>query len=329
MLRFSSLAALAVAKDTFHDQNFDFSDNLDEIALMQADFNANVQMMNSPSSASARSPRSSGTDNSNIVFTAGSKENRYNSLNQIIKKLMEDAEVEQGPGAAMRSLQKTDMGLLDLYGCWCYFQDDVGQGIGTPVDQIDEFCKVLHQGYECIMMDMDEQNQPCIPWEIEYNSAFGSGAMPFGLDMTNLINECENQNTNNTCGEMTCKVEGWFVQSYFTYSVWGGGIDVNNRHENGFDPVNTCGAKDLDATTAPNVDPFEGENSDDDDGPTYNATTPANPAPTNSVSQECCGSYPVRYPYKHSVSNQCCQQNTYNPNLLSCCSDGSVLIVCP
>lgn len=177
------------------------------------------------------------------------------------------------------------------------------------------------------MMDMDDAGTPCIPWEIEYNSAFGSGAMPFGLGMANLITECEDQNPDNSCGEMTCKVEGWFVQSYFTYSVFGGGIDTSKMHEAGFDPVATCGAKDNSAPPPQNVDPFEDDDSSGSGVGNIVDTPPA--TPVDIVTKECCGAYPIRYPYKHSSSNQCCQQNTYNPNLLTCCLDGSVLIVCP
>ena len=39
---------------------------------------------------------------------------------------------------------------LDEYGCWCYFYDNVGRGKGTPVDEIDGFCKQLQQGYSRI-----------------------------------------------------------------------------------------------------------------------------------------------------------------------------------
>lgn len=35
------------------------------------------------------------------------------------------------------------------YGCWCYFGDDHGKGIGGPIDQIDAMCKKLHDGYTC------------------------------------------------------------------------------------------------------------------------------------------------------------------------------------
>merc|ERR1712032_81410 len=36
---------------------------------------------------------------------------------------------------------------VNNYGCWCYFDDQVGNGRGEPVDLIDAECKNLHKGY--------------------------------------------------------------------------------------------------------------------------------------------------------------------------------------
>ena len=54
------------------------------------------------------------------------------------------------------------------YGCWCYFYDDVGRGKGTPVDEIDSFCKVLNEGYECAIRDSEDEGVSCVPWEVSY-----------------------------------------------------------------------------------------------------------------------------------------------------------------
>ena len=54
------------------------------------------------------------------------------------------------------------------YGCWCYFYDDVGRGKGTPVDEIDSFCKVLNDGYECAIRDSEDEGVSCVPWEVFY-----------------------------------------------------------------------------------------------------------------------------------------------------------------
>merc|ERR1712062_418225 len=45
--------------------------------------------------------------------------------------------------------------------------------------------------------------------------------------------------------------------------------------------------------------------------------------------KECCGSYPLRYPYKHLNGDRgCCGEKTYNTQMMMCCDDGSVKVVC-
>ena len=57
--------------------------------------------------------------------------------------------------STMRALTKEDLQLLDQYGCWCYFEDDHGNGRGKPINEIDAQCKILHDGYACAIMDGD------------------------------------------------------------------------------------------------------------------------------------------------------------------------------
>ena len=39
----------------------------------------------------------------------------------------------------------------------------------------------------------------------------------------------------------------------------------------------------------------------------------------------CCGSYPVRFPFRTMNGERaCCGEKTFNTQLLSCCEDGSV-----
>merc|ERR1739845_279961 len=54
---------------------------------------------------------------------------------------------------------------LDEYGCWCYFYDNVGRGKGTPVDEIDGFCKTLNEGYQCSIIDAENAGIDYSPWE--------------------------------------------------------------------------------------------------------------------------------------------------------------------
>ena len=274
-----------------------------------------------------------GGSGSGVMHMEGSflRKERWSNLQDMVLEWDDELEHDQklqmevpGGHEAARALLKNQMGLINQYGCWCYFEDEVGGGVGATQDQLDEICKTLHQGYECIIMDHDDLGDPCIPWEEEYNSAFSSGLAPFGLTMANLISECENQNSGvDSCARKVCKVEGWFVLSYFTYSVFGGTINSALQHGNGFDPDATCRNIKVQSAT----DPFAGQGTpvipanQNGNGANSAASTPVDLGVTT---RECCATYPVRFPYKHNNEKQCCDYSTYNPNLQYCCPDGSV-----
>lgn len=208
-----------------------------------------------------------------------------------LKKLVNPGYVE----SADRAITQSDMGLLNDYGCWCFFESNHGNGKGKPVDELDTFCKTLHDGYECIITDAADQGQECVPWEIPYNSAFGTG-IPTGLTMQGLSDECDTNNPSNSCAQWTCKVEGWFVQQFFLYSANGGVINAAYRHENGFD-----------------------------NGP--NAGCPISEG--HQSEKSCCGNYPQRFPFKtYDGARDCCETHTFNTNLFQCCPDGRVKMVC-
>merc|ERR1711964_425422 len=108
---------------------------------------------------------------------------------------------------------------INGYGCWCYFQDAHGQGRGQPANDVDHACKILHDGYTCILMDSEAEVVECTPWDVEYQSATG-----FGLDAATGANDsaeyairksCNRANKKSKCSERACKVEGYFVLNLF------------------------------------------------------------------------------------------------------------------
>ena len=56
--------------------------------------------------------------------------------------------------AMMREIPRY-LGVIDHYGCWCYFETDHGKGKGNPVNKIDQVCKTLHDGYSCAVKDSE------------------------------------------------------------------------------------------------------------------------------------------------------------------------------
>jgi len=211
------------------------------------------------------------------------------SLNQLMDQVNQI--IPPGLAASNRALTEQSMGLLANYGCWCYFETNHGKGRGRPVDQIDAFCQSLHQGYECIIIDNDQTGTPCDPTTEPYVAVAG-----FNLSEQDVIDQCEANNPVGTCSAQACKVEGWFVQRYLSYTLTGGSIDQNKRHENGFDISQEC----------PISDGIKSEKS-------------------------CCGDYPSRFSYKHyNGARDCCagSKKTYNTLMFECCNDGSIQTSC-
>merc|ERR1712178_411844 len=177
------------------------------------------------------------------------------------------------------------------YGCWCYFYDDVGRGKGTPVDEIDAFCKLLNEGYECAIRDSEDEGVSCVPWEVDYFPGLGVG--------TNLYNSCKELN-DNVCSIRACAIEGHFTNNLVAILLAGNSMNyADYGHFDGFDASHDAGCP-----VKPGV-----------------KGSPAN--------KSCCGAYPARFPYKNLDGDRaCCGSRTYNTQLLNCCEGGQVRANC-
>lgn len=192
----------------------------------------------------------------------------------------------------------TNFANIDQYGCWCYFhpngtiQGDFGdrRGRGVPVNSLDEECRKLTWGYDCIIMDAEENGwtmetsltagrngDPCVPWDVSYTSGIAGG-------IANVVANCELGNNAGTpgteCAVEACKVESYFVMNLF--NEIGQGIDNQFKEENGW------------------------ENNQD------NCPTIAGLGPMN---RECCGAYPYRRPFRPRTD-----ENT-GVSSYACCTD--------
>ena len=176
------------------------------------------------------------------------------------------------------------------------------------------------------MKDQEEKGTPCVPWEIPYSTAFGGGFTPFGVNLQNLNSECEAVNIPGSCEAQTCKVEGYFVQSYFMYAIFGGGIDRSMRHEEGFDFDGICNIN-YSLSRKNFALSALGEISLKNDVPSRDSRQFEFELPT-LVQEDCCGEYPIRYPYRHGGEKKCCRQTVYNSGLFFCCEDGTVQFAC-
>lgn len=134
---------------------------------------------------------------------------------------------------AVTNMMGAGLAAINNYGCWCYFEQDHGKGKSQPVNDVDSFCQILHQGYDCVMMDAEDENDDdCIPWEIDYNSA------PQSFDMLNQ--ECQERNVGNNCAIRACIVENSFVMNIFQTFLLGNQHSATYLHSNGFDTEANC-----------------------------------------------------------------------------------------
>lgn len=187
---------------------------------------------------------------------------------------------------------------LREYGCWCYFhadgsmpgEVDARQGKGKPIDTLDSLCRELSWGYDCLIMETEDNNivdtngDPCVPWEVFYLPGTGGG-LP-GLHPT-----CEGFNANE-CARKACKIEGSFVLQLFSLLFDPNALNDAYRPSNGFDQNDNC--------------------------PTVPGGGPAD--------RECCGAYPNRKPYHtRNGNNECCTDNAdftkvFQPLTHVCCT---------
>ena len=149
-------------------------------------------------------------------------------------------------------------------------------------------------------MDGEEEGDECPnPWDEKYNSATGLGLLANDGDNDSLENalryKCRKANRKNPCAARTCMVENYFVVRLVRLFLHGVVFDPSVKHDLGtFDPKADCPIKD-------------GVKSD----------------------KECCGEYPLRFPYKTLFGDRdCCEGRTFNTAIMMCCDDGSVRISC-
>jgi len=201
---------------------------------------------------------------------------------------------------------------VNNYGCWCYFDDQVGNGKGEPVDLIDAECKNLHKGYECALADFPncastanggkgglighidtsstETPQPDkAPWIRKYIPASQElGDNDFNGDIDRacvFVNDVIGP--YGKCGAVSCAVEENFI---IQYGALTNHVNLNEAAfshvitgKGNFDPDQSCKARDV-----------------------YRDRTP----------RECCGAYPERYGFKSMSNNAdttlhqaCCSPN--------------------
>lgn len=213
------------------------------------------------------------------------------------------------------------------YGCWCFFEDDHGQGRGRPVNRVDEICKVMHDGYECATIEEDG----CVPWDVAYTPIIGVVGMQQETP-EEIHASCTAINTGtdgvvNTCGAKACAIETYFLDTLLQHIMFNR-VDESFQHVNGFNSETECVA--LETTIPPYVTPngdvgAPGGNGGFGNGGGHGDGDNSVDFARQPDAKQCCGEYPVIFPYrKLHGARDCCINKTYNTQLLTCCPDGEL-----
>jgi len=182
-----------------------------------------------------------------------------------------------------------DMDQVFNYGCWCQLvtPDGVREGIGAPMDAIDQACKDWHSCMDCLIIDHE-----CSIFPVAYEAGKdGNG------DVT-----CNNQ-ANDMCAESACKCDDRLVQR-ISEQWFNKNAEFNiNDSADSFDHESRCVA------AAPQPKPGNGNNQCEN-------------GVADAAKKQCCGTYPDRYPYSTSEGcRQCCGAKTFNVDKHQCCDN--------
>merc|ERR1712048_66080 len=204
------------------------------------------------------------------------------------------------------------------YGCWCRF-GQYRPYKGQAQDVVDTACKTWHQNYDCLNIDYNTDGTTPCNMDTEYNDVIVSISDPFDM-ATDYATACDNANPGDACASEACHVDAVFIREVVMFLA-DNTLNMTLSGWYGFDGTICTGAHAAAGTTlVPPVAPT-----------TQNAPTTAAPGTTLNPplpTTACCGAYPARFPYKtQQGARQCCNDTTFNPLLLQCCADNSLVPV--
>jgi len=164
------------------------------------------------------------------------------------------------------------------YGCWCSMSSHFKKGQGPVQNGLDENCKKLHLGYDCVKMDARDEGTTCDTTEDEYYviPAFNVNSIDFLCQaLSNSLYGHLSQAKMN-CAVRLCSVESRFMAWIINEFMNGGSFDFTKIH--------------------------------DTYGGTFNYESECVVSP-GVHDRKCCGLYPFRFPY-NTLSQECCETTT-------------------
>jgi len=171
---------------------------------------------------------------------------------------------------------------FENYGCWCYLDGASGKGKSAAIDEFDQTCKVLHDGYQCIEHDaINENDLSCVPWEQDYEFQFSN---------QDVSSSCHASNPSSNCAARACIVEQSFIEGLMKILFSGTAINNNLKHANGFDTAVECPIKKCAGGSC-------------------------------ESGKSCCGDYPARAMYRtYGGDRQCCGSTVFDGAVMECCA---------
>ena len=113
---------------------------------------------------------------------------------------------------AQNSLLSETISSISQYGCWCDFENGMKHGSGKPVNAVDEACRDLQLGYQCVKIDSKETGDHCDPDNSDYT-------LTFGVDVEFLDFMCNLLNDYDPCKARLCALESYFIGTLMNLSL--------------------------------------------------------------------------------------------------------------
>lgn len=112
---------------------------------------------------------------------------------------------------SQHSLLESTISSISQYGCWCNFENGMINGAGKSVNAVDEACRELQLGYQCVRID-SKNGDSCDTEMTEYN-------LTFGVDAEFLDFMCNMLNGGDPCAARLCALESYFIGTLMNLSL--------------------------------------------------------------------------------------------------------------
>lgn len=190
--------------------------------------------------------------------------------------------------------------IIQNYGCYCSFADNLTFGKGPAQNGLDELCRNSFWNYSC----MRESDPSCIDLSIYYVATVRKDDWEIEVDC-DIFNQALQErhgwdNQQLECARNRCRIDSEFFLDVMAMALSDG---YAFEEEYRWDSAGGTFDKDVSCST--------------------NGGKQLNPE------YECCGTYPYRGPF-NIATWECCRTNgntdgsPYRPTFSTCCPDGTV-----